>query len=142
MIQMKLFESPGLIKEVEDLVLDILDRYQQPSAREMLLQVEKVLGLEARWDLKSVVLRLSKNSELTVAKRQYFRSMIEDGSLDSALRGEDATDQEVKDVLEERDPAVYRVRDYLDTHPTLKDSILRNIQAFRGYLEYREEKRS
>jgi glyoxylase-like metal-dependent hydrolase (beta-lactamase superfamily II) len=55
--------------------------------------------------------------------------------------GEGSTDLEIKDVLERRDPAVWKIREYVEIHPTLKrDFILQNIQAFREYLEYRKRK--
>jgi hypothetical protein len=117
--------------KVEELIFEFLDHYHQPSARELLLQVEKALGLEARWDLKFVVLRLSNNSKLTLANRHYFNSMVADGSLDAALRGEDAPDKEVVSSI---DTLFYKSQVYRSSESF--QEMINFMGRFRNYAPY------
>jgi len=83
--------SSGLIAaQVRALIIDILQKHHQPSARELLERIEKELGLEARWDLKKVIISLTSDKEITGGDREYLEFMIEDDSFDKALRGENA----------------------------------------------------
>ncbi len=64
-----------------------------------------------------------------VDQLKLWESVVDD------MMKEDASDEEIKDVLERRDPSMLKIRDYVKIHPTLRrDFILQNIQAFRGYL--------
>lgn len=100
MEQMNLFPTCVFYNQVRELIRDILARHRQPSARELLEIVEKSIGLEARWDFKTVLVDLSKDRNVTGADRQYCQSLLKDGSMDAALRGEDAPDEEAVSTID------------------------------------------
>jgi hypothetical protein len=56
--------------------------------------------VEARWDLLAVLRRLVDGGGLIRADRDYLNSLIEDGSLNKALRGDDAPDREVLSTID------------------------------------------
>src|SRR5271155_4244562 len=82
----------------------------RPSARELLRYVEQRICLDARWAFKDAVDDCSRLSKLRGADREYFETMIEDGSVDAALRGEGAAEEEVISTIDAllRQSAVYR----------------------------------
>jgi len=82
--------SMPMAEQIRALLLDIFQRRMQPSAPELVEKVETELGLEARWDIKSVIISLISDKEITGGDREYLGFMIEDGSLDKALQGEKA----------------------------------------------------
>jgi hypothetical protein len=98
--QMNLFPTHVFFDQVWRFILNALARHQQPSARELLEAVEKNIGLEARWDFRAVLLRMSQDKDLTGADRRYCQSILEDGSVDAALRGEDAPDEEALSTID------------------------------------------
>lgn len=93
--QLELFDMPDRVQRVEEFILDTLRNGLQPSATEFLKSIEVNVGLDARWDLVDVVIRLTDHKALSTAFREYLRSMIQDDSLVIALRGKDACDREM-----------------------------------------------
>jgi hypothetical protein len=85
---------------VDEVILYLLERGQQPSAHEMLRAVETKAGMEARWVLMGAVERMAKNPKRPQSIRNYLASMLETGSLAHALRGEDAPDQEMISTID------------------------------------------
>ena len=85
------------------IITQVRDAWRQPSARELVVELDRNIGIVARWDLVSVVQALSKDRELTHAVRDYLESLLEGDALIKALRGEYAPDQEV--FLDDRRPA-------------------------------------
>lgn len=52
---------------------------------------------------------------------------------------EEATIDEMKEEIIKRDPAIRKVKDYINTHPILgRGVILQNIQGFTWYFKYKE----
>jgi hypothetical protein len=91
---MGLFSEVDKPPSVEEVISDLLQAGQQPSALELLLKVEKKAGIQARWEMLDVVGRMAESSDWTKSVRDYLASLIEDGSLAQALRGEDVPDRE------------------------------------------------
>jgi hypothetical protein len=87
-----------------------LDGAGRPSARELLRTVEQRICLDARWAFKDAVEDCSRDHALRAADRAYFASMIEAGSIDEALRGEGAAEEETVSTIDTllRQSAVYR----------------------------------
>ncbi len=93
-------DRPDNKEAVIALIHTLLEKYQQPSARELIKIVENELGVEARWDLRSALNHLASERNLTRADRQYCQTLIEDGSLDAALRGEGSPEQETCSTID------------------------------------------
>ena len=64
---MTLFE-PDVIREIEN----ILDRFLQPSAAELVSMLTKILGKSVLEDIKGAVLHLLDINKITSAKRTYL----------------------------------------------------------------------
>lgn len=111
--------------------MDLLSQRQQPAARELLETVEEKVGLEARWDVMTVVERLAESLTLTRANRDYLRSLIDDGSMAHALRGEAAPDRERISTVDEllRHSRVYR------TSEAFREMV-EFMSSFRDYAPY------
>ncbi len=85
----------------------------RPAASELLAELEMTFGGLARWHLRDA---LAEEAERTGpdaplrADREYLRVMLEDGSLDAALRGQGAADKEVVSTIDTllRQSATYR----------------------------------
>ena len=86
--------APALTKQVRDAVVSILSKPVQPSARELLAAIERRAGIKARWEAKGVIETLVNERAVSQMVREYLRSMLESGDLDTALRGEGAPDKE------------------------------------------------
>lgn len=82
--QLDLFEQG-----VANLIEDLLDNPQQPSASELLKLCEDRLGVEARENLKEAVLNLINSKDLPTYKKKYLTHIVEDRSLDRAIAGSD-----------------------------------------------------
>jgi hypothetical protein len=82
----------------------------RPSARELLREIERQIGLNARWAFKDAVDDCSRETAIRAVDRAYFGSMIQDGSVDLALRGEGAPSEETVSTIDAllRQSAVYR----------------------------------
>jgi len=100
MEQMDLFRSCSYSTEIKELIKNILKLNHQPSALELVRLVENKIDIEARWDLKSAVIEMTKASNLTRANIEYLISMIKNGSLDSALKGNDSIDPEIVSTID------------------------------------------
>ncbi len=129
--QGSLFRSPEREQQIEVLIVEVVSRHHQPSARELLEAVEQRLGLEARWDLMAVVARLAQSPTLTRANRDYLRSLIDDGSLAHALRGDAGPDRERVSTIDEllRQSRVYRSSEAFR-------EMVEFMSGFRDYAPY------
>lgn len=92
--QLELFEKPELAEGISRLILDLLQAHQLPSPSELVVQVERRLGMEARWELLDVVAHLADDPDLVRSNREYLRSLIASGGLAKSLRGEDVQDRD------------------------------------------------
>lgn len=98
--QRSLFGSSELSERVAEFITTLLNEQRQPSARELLGEIERELGLEARWDLLAVISSLTADHDLTRVNREYLTSLVEEGSLTEALRGEGAPDHEIVSTID------------------------------------------
>lgn len=112
---MTLHEPPRDAEEVsaaigEYIVDAVLAQWRQPSPAELVAELDRAIGVFARWDLVSVLQSLAGKRALTAAKRGYLVSLLDGDELVRALRGEDAPDQETFSTIDEvlRESAVYR----------------------------------
>lgn len=110
-VQLDLLLPPALDlgKQVREAVLSILSKPVQPSARELLAAVENRAGIKARWEVKEVIDALIDERAVSQSVREYLRSIVESGDLDTALRGEGAPD---KDFVSSIDSLLQQSREY------------------------------
>lgn len=108
------FDPVGAAKEV---VRGLLAGGRQPSAWELLREVEAKAGLKARWGVMGALEQLGDDKALTGMWRDYCRSLRESDDLAAALRGADAPEKEIVSTI---------------------DSLLRQSAAYRGTKEFQE----
>jgi hypothetical protein len=92
--QLNFLDSPDTRASVAAYVKDVLKDERQPSARELVAELDRAVGIVARWDFESVLSSLASDKDLTYAGRAYVSSLIEGDDLVTALRGEGAPDRE------------------------------------------------
>lgn len=93
-LELVLPPAPDLGKQVREAVLAVLSKPAQPSARELLVAIDSRVGIKARWEAKEVIEALAHERSVSQSIREYLRSMLESGDLDTALRGERAPEKE------------------------------------------------
>ena len=98
---------------VRELVLDLLSRFTQPSAWELVEHVEHQVGLKARWEIEPVLKTLATEPKLTHLERSYLSSLLETGDLSEALQGEEPPRKQIESTIDDllRQSAVYRSSD-------------------------------
>jgi hypothetical protein len=91
---------------------EVLNSGARPAASELLAGLEQNVGVAERWLLPGVMQVQADQTgpdAPTRADREYLRVMLEDGSLDAALRGEGAAEKEVVSTIDTllRQSAIY-----------------------------------
>ncbi len=109
--------QPSQAEPVKAVVLTMLGGGRQPSAWELLAEVEAKVGLKARWDLLTVLEQLAENKELIGAWRSYCCSMRASDDLGEALRGAGAPKEKITSTI---------------------DSLLQQSKAYRGSAEFQD----
>jgi hypothetical protein len=107
----------GLSEPVKAVVLELLRGRHQPSAWELLKEIETRVGLKGRWNLLAVLMELERDKQVTESWREYCRSIRNSEDLAAALRGIDAPKKEITSTI---------------------DSLLRQSMAYRGSKEFQE----
>ena len=93
-LELLLQPSPDLTAQVREALLSLLEKPVQPSARELLLTIERQLGVKARWEVNAAVQAIMDERATSQSIRAYLRFLLESGDMDAALRGEGAPDRE------------------------------------------------
>ena len=91
------------------------------SPRDLVAELDREIGVVARWDLIGVLEALREDPRLTRDGRNYIRDLLADDALARALRGEGAADHDVESTI---DDLLRRSRIY------------RESQAFRAMMEF------
>jgi len=114
----ELFSGSNLFEPVKQVVLALLAGGRQPSAWELLRELEEKLGLKARWELAAVLEVLAQDTkDLTQSQRDYCASVRTSEDLAEALRGASAPEKEIKSTI---------------------DSLLQQSSAYRGSKEFQD----
>jgi len=95
-------------------IKNVLRHERQPSARELVAELDRAIGIVARWDLESVLVSLLSDKGLTHAERAYLRSLFEGDDLVPALRGEIVPNQEAISTIDTLLQASGRYRNSTD----------------------------
>ena len=91
------------------------------SPRDLVAELDREIGVAARWDVAGVLEGLREDPYLTPDGHAYIRDLLADDALVKALRGEGAPDHDVESTI---DDLLRRSRLY------------RNSQAFREMLAF------
>lgn len=102
---------------VKATVLALLGAGRQPSAWELVAEVESKVGLMARWDLLAVLEQLAQDEGQTRGQRSYCESMRASDDLVEALCGKGAPKKEISSSI---------------------DSLLQKSIAYRGSAEFQD----
>jgi hypothetical protein len=129
--QLSFLDPPDTRARVADYVKVVLKDERQPLARELVAELDRVIGIVARWDLESVLASLLADKNLTHAGRAYLTSLPEGDDLVAALRGEDAPDQEAISTIDVLLDASGRYRNSPDFR-----EMIEFIGRFRQYAPY------
>lgn len=101
------------------------------SARDLVAELDREIGVAARWDLVGVLEALREDPLLTPSGQAYVRDLLADDALVRALRGEGAPDHDVESTIDEllRRSSIYR-----DSQAFRE--MMAFIAAFRRYSPY------
>ena len=86
---------------VMEAVREILGSHAQPSAWELLEDLERRLGLKVRWVAENALRRLVGDPSLTHSQRDYLRDLLESDDWRKAVRGAEAPGRAIKPALDE-----------------------------------------
>lgn len=101
------------------------------SPRDLVAELDKEIGVAARWDLAGVLEALREDPHLTRDEHGYIRDLLADDALVRALRGEGAADHDVESTIDE---LLRRSRIYRDSQAFRE--MMAFIAAFRRYSPY------
>lgn len=93
--------QPGQQEQVEKLIIEIIDQRRQPSAWELVQEVEKKVGVLARWAVRPTLISFQGGEELTAQGQSYVRSLLESEDLMLALIGTDSPSREIVPSIDE-----------------------------------------
>lgn len=99
--ELPLFAEAPLLDKAVELVRAILARHAQPSAWELLQQLEQQLGPKARWVVVDALTRMADDGALTSASRAFVRELLLGSELRDALRGKERPGREVHSGIDE-----------------------------------------
>lgn len=119
------------VSQTRNAIASILTRQAQPSARELLSELERRLGSRVRFTLRSALEALLQSSNLTRAQREYLVSLIDSKDLNSAINGDCLPD---KDILSSIDSLLAKSRLYKNSG-AFKE-LVRFMGAFKEYAPY------
>ncbi|MCC6156021.1 MAG: hypothetical protein IT367_19805 [Candidatus Hydrogenedentes bacterium] len=92
--QLSLLAPSEMRKEIRERISDLIARFVQPTASELLQRLEKELGWAVRWELEAALREIEIDKSLSRAVREYVYGLIESGEVEEAIRGGDLPDRE------------------------------------------------
>lgn len=93
-------EENALINQVSGCIKSILKQYRQPSAWELLQEVEECCGLMAAWVIKDVLQNFLKDGPLLSADRAYLASILSSADFQQALLGERPPRRDIQSTID------------------------------------------
>jgi hypothetical protein len=85
-----LLDTSDFTADVESYVRILLRSQRRPSPAELVGELDRQLGLKARWDLVRIIAKIARYHEFTKIDRDYLELLLAEDGLAKALRGEDA----------------------------------------------------
>ena len=129
--QLSLLGSCETRRRVVGYIKDMLAKARQPSARELVAELDRAIGIVARWDLGAVLASLVVDEGLTRAQHAYLRWLLEEEDLLTALRGDSASDGEAASSI---DSLLQASRNYRKS--TEFQEMIEFMGRFRDYAPY------
>lgn len=129
--QLSLLGSCETRRRVAGYIKDMLANARQPSARELIAELDRAIGIVARWDLEAVLASLIDDKGLARAQTAYLRWLHEEEDLLTALRGESTPDQEAISTI---DSLLRASRTYRKSTDFLE--MIEFMGRFRDYAPY------
>ena len=129
--QLSLLGSCETRRRVAGYIKDMLTKARQPSARELVAELDHAIGIVARWDLEAVLALLVVDEGLTSAQHAYLRWLHEEEDLLTALRGDSAPDGEAVSSI---DSLLQASRNYRKS--TQFREMIEFMGRFRDYAPY------
>lgn len=87
--------------QVEKLIIEIIAQRRQPSAWELVQEVENKVGALARWVIMPTLKSLEKGKELTAQGQSYIKSLLESEDITLALIGTDSPSRKIVPSIDE-----------------------------------------
>ena len=129
--QLSLLGSCETRRRVAAHIKDILATARQPSAHELVAELDAAIGIVARWDLEGALASLAGDKELTRTQQAYLSWLLEEEDLVAALRGEGVPDQEAVSTI---DTLLQASRNYRKS--TEFQEMIEFMGRFRDYAPY------
>ena len=129
--QLSFMPGPEVQKQVAEHVKAILTQQRQPSPAELVAELDREIGIAARWDLELVLIKLCADKDLPGLARAYLASLLEGDALKQALRGEGVSDKEKISTIDTLLQASGRYRQTADFH-----DMVEFMGKFRNYSPY------
>ena len=129
--QLSLLGSCETRRRVAGYIKDMLAKARQPSARELVAELDRAIGIVARWDLEGVLASLVGDDDLTRAQQEYLSWLLEGEDLLAALRGKGAPDREAVSTI---DSLLQASRNYRQS--TDFQEMIGFMGRFRDYAPY------
>ena len=129
--QLSLLGSCETRQRVAGYIKDMFATMRQPSAHELVAELDAAIGIVARWDLEAMLASLAVDKGLTRSQRAYLRGLLEEDDLVAALRGEGVPDQEAVSTI---DSLLQASRNYRKS--TEFQEMVEFMGRFRDYAPY------
>lgn len=129
--QLNLLAPPEMREQVRSVVTDLVSRYMQPSASELLQRLERQLGWAVRWEYEPALREIESDGSLTRATRDYVHGLLERGDVLEALRGEAKLDSETRTGI---DALIHASKAYRSS--SAFGEMITFIARFREYSPY------
>jgi len=81
-------------------ILEVIHGHAQPSAWELIQELENRFGPKARWNLTTALLEISEDRSQTHSARDYARDMLESDDLVEALQGRQRPGKEIESSID------------------------------------------
>ena len=129
--QLPLFSPEPLVSAVKSIICKRLGTRAQPSAWELLADVDQCGDLSARWAVMEAIQQLLKESGLTIAARAYLRDLAQSEDLREALRGVTRPGQQIESSIDTliRQSKAYR-------HSNAFQEMITFMANFRDYAPF------
>lgn len=108
--QLSLFADAPEVEAIISVVHEILASRAQPSAWELLTELDRKLGLKARWAVDDAMQRLVADQSLTQSQRAYLRDIMVSEDWRNAKRGGESHSRVIESTVDAllRESAAYR----------------------------------
>ena len=95
--------DPSKGNDVIDYLINMIKCYRQPSASELLNEIENKFGWQVRWSICDIIKDLIQDIALTRSEREYFLALMDQDSEDNlahALEGQGTDTRFIKSTLD------------------------------------------